>query len=149
LKKRAREEYTITDFFLNMAQTVKTFPPFLQAQVKNKVFSAVNSAELLMYNLENPWRNTETNEYSIPSTAYARQSLLHPPAASHVATAADSGPQSSAHASLQFDAAFSDHIDQKPVVANLVSRNRNCPSTSLECESTCDTARFVATHTNK
>lgn len=36
----------VEDFFLNMGRTVKTFPPYWQAVVKNKVFQIVNSTEL-------------------------------------------------------------------------------------------------------
>ncbi|XP_030761214.1 uncharacterized protein LOC115886262 [Sitophilus oryzae] len=45
-KKRRAEPTPLMEFFINMARTTETFPPHLQAQVKNKVFQTVNSIEL-------------------------------------------------------------------------------------------------------
>ncbi|KAK7868912.1 hypothetical protein R5R35_014222 [Gryllus longicercus] len=46
VEETRRQRDTTRDFFLYLADTVKTFPPYLQAQVKGKCFDAVNSAEL-------------------------------------------------------------------------------------------------------
>ncbi|KDR11255.1 hypothetical protein L798_14520 [Zootermopsis nevadensis] len=72
-KKRTRGDDTVTDFFLRMAETVKTFPPFLQAQVKNKVFTAVNSAKLMMHNLGNLCKTVGTSDYLIPPAVNSQE----------------------------------------------------------------------------
>jgi hypothetical protein len=153
-KKRTRDEDTIIDFFLNMAQTVRTFPLFLQAQVKSKVFAAVNSAELLMYNLENPWKTSSTYDYLIPPSVNSREP--HVPASSisfiptpRIATAVNSGAPDSAQSHSPHRWATlvtsppNDPVDQKPVVANLLSSAQSCPSSSSESDPSCDMASSI------
>jgi hypothetical protein len=45
-KNQAFSEDTLTDFFISMAQTVKTFPLRDQIEVKGKLFQMVNSVEM-------------------------------------------------------------------------------------------------------
>lgn len=52
---------TLTEFFVNMAKTVATFPPRLQAQVKSDVFRAVNSAELTLHSGDLGYRLPPSN----------------------------------------------------------------------------------------
>jgi hypothetical protein len=151
-KKRTRVDDTVTEFFLNMAQTVKTFPPFLQAQVKSKVFTAVNSAELLMCNLGNPCRISSTSDYLIPPVVNSNplwgaqlpvqsSSTSYFPT-SHINTPVNPESQDSAHAysSHQWESPFNNLVDQKPVVASLLSSTRISPSLSSESDPSCDTA---------
>jgi hypothetical protein len=159
-KKRTRDEDAIIDFFLNMAQTVRTFPLFLQAQVKSKVFAAVNSAELLMYNLESPWKTSSTYDYLIPPSINSREphdstsstSFVPPP---HIATAVNSGaPDSAQSHSLHrwetlVNSPLSDPVDQKPVVTNLLSAALNSPSPSSESDLSCDMASSIRNTTER
>jgi hypothetical protein len=158
-KKQTRGEDTIMDFFLNMAQTVRTFLPFLQARVESKVFVAVNSAELLMYNLENPWKTSSTHDYLIPPSVYSNPLLGREPhvpesfssftPTPHIVTAVNSGATDSAqsHSPHQWDTAvnspLSDPVDQKPAVNNLLSSALNSPSPSSESDPSCDMASSV------
>lgn len=43
---REPEADDLIEFFINMAKTVKTFTPYLQAKVKKQVFQIVNTTEL-------------------------------------------------------------------------------------------------------
>jgi hypothetical protein len=148
-KKRTGGEDNIIDFFLNMAQTVRTFQPFLQAQVKSKVFAAVNSAEFLMYNLGNPWKTSSTYDYLIPPSVNSNPLLgrePHIPASStsyiptpHIVTAVNSGATDSA----QPHSPLSDPVDQKPALTNLLSPALNSPSPSSESDPFCDMASSI------
>jgi hypothetical protein len=153
-KKRSRDDDIVTDFFLNMAQTVKTFPPFLQAQVKGKVFSAVNSAELLMCNLGNPRGTSGASDYLTPHAVNrnphcgARPPVQSPCTScspkSRVTGPVSLEPRNSAFSSHQWQSTvnspYNDTADQKPVVANLLSSTRNSPSLSSESETCCETS---------
>jgi hypothetical protein len=159
VKKQTGSEDTTIDFFLNMAQTVRTFPLFLQAQVKSKVFAAVNSAELLMYNLENPWKTSSTYEYLIPPSINSNPLLgrePHVPASStsyiptrQIVTVSNSGSTDSAqsHSPHQWETVVNsplgDPVDQKPAVTSLLCSTLISPSPSSESDPSCDVASSV------
>jgi hypothetical protein len=125
-KPTQSEEDTVADFFLNVAQTVKTFPPFLQAQVKSRVFTAVNSAELLICNLENPCKSSSTSDYLIPSAfssnpSCGRELPGQPPSTPQMTTQVPRTTRISACVfitSVGISGEFNDPVDQKPVVAS-------------------------------
>lgn len=48
-RDRDRDRDVTLDFFINMANTVKSFPPKLQTEVKYRVFQLVNAAEYTMH----------------------------------------------------------------------------------------------------
>lgn len=63
---------TLTDFFINMARTVSTFPPRLQAHVKSEVFRAVNGAEMELHSAHHPLHMSLQIHQVAPQLAMSR-----------------------------------------------------------------------------
>jgi hypothetical protein len=61
-KNQSSSEDTLTDFFICMAQTVKTFPLTDQIEIKGKLFQMVNSVEMRLA-LMNPTSSEITNTH--------------------------------------------------------------------------------------
>lgn len=61
-----REDDRLTNFFLNMVGTVKSFPTKDQVELKSKIFQLVNSVEMRIANeLAAPTQSTPINSNSL------------------------------------------------------------------------------------
>jgi len=71
VKPSSAQEDTLTDFFLNMSKTVKTFPKRDQLLIKNELFQIVNKVELRLLD--------ETTTESKISSFQEQQDYVSPP----------------------------------------------------------------------